>query len=78
MQNYEIRVAGAVGPAAASALPGFTTTALPLTTVLSGQVISPDDLHRVLDLLRARGFTPFDIQTDPEVMTDPPGGPGDR
>ena len=75
MQAYEIRVAGPVGPSAASGLPGFTTTALPLTTVLSGEVASPDDLHRVLDLPRAHGFTPFDVQIDPEVMTDPVGKP---
>jgi hypothetical protein len=43
--------------------------------VLSGEVTSPDDLHRVLDLLRAHGFTPFNIQIDPEVMTDPVGKP---
>jgi hypothetical protein len=64
MQAYEIRVAGPVGPAAASGLPGFTTTALPLTTVLSGEVTGPDDLNRLLDLLRAHGFAPLDIQID--------------
>jgi hypothetical protein len=75
MQEYEIRVAGPVGPAAASGLPGFTTSALPRTTVLSGGVTSADDLRRVLDLLLAHGFTPFDIQIDPEVMSDPVGKP---
>ena len=65
MQAYEIRVAGPVGPAAASGLPGFTATALPLTTVLSGEVTGPDHLNRLLDLLRAHGFAPFDIQIDP-------------
>jgi len=65
VQDYEIRVAGPIGPAAASCLPGFSTTALPPTTVLSGDVTSPDDLHRVLNLLRAHGLTPIDIQIDP-------------
>jgi hypothetical protein len=65
MYDYEIRVAGPVGPAAAACLPGFTATAVPPTTVLSGDVTSPDDLHRVLDLLCAHGFTPSDIQIDP-------------
>jgi hypothetical protein len=32
-------------------------------------------LRRVLDLLRAHGFTPSDIQIDPEVMTDPVRSP---
>jgi hypothetical protein len=65
VQDYEIRVAGPVGPAAASCLPRFATTAVPPRTVLCGEVMSPDDLHRVLDLLRAHGLTPIDIQIDP-------------
>ena len=73
MQAYEIRVAGPVGPAAASGLAGFTTTAQSPTTVLSGEVTSPGDLHRVLDLLRAHGFSPFDIQIAGGRV-----GPGDR
>lgn len=66
MPDYEIRVAGPIGPAAAARLTGFTTTTLPPKTVLSGTVTGPDGLLRILDLLRAHGLTPIDIQIDPD------------
>ena len=41
MSEYEIQVAGPIGPVAASYLPGFTTNAVPPATVLTGAVTCP-------------------------------------
>ena len=64
MRDYEIRVAGRIGPAAASRLPDFTSTAVPVTTILNGMMTDLDVLHRVLDLLTAHGLTPIEIVFD--------------
>ena len=62
MQEYEILVAGPIGPVVASCLPGFTTVAVPTATVLTGAVASPDDLLGVINLLTAHGLEPIDIR----------------
>lgn len=58
MQEYEIVVAGPIGPVVASCLPGFTTVQAPAATVLTGAVSCPDDLLGVINLLTAHGLTP--------------------
>jgi len=62
VQEYEILVAGPIGPVVASCLPGFTTVAVPTATVLTGAVASPDDLLGVINLLTAHGLEPIDIR----------------
>ena len=65
MGEYEIQLAGPIGPVAASCLPGFTTSTVPPVTVLTGSVTCPDDLLGVLNLLRSHGLVPIDIRIDP-------------
>jgi hypothetical protein len=60
--DYEIQVAGLVGPVARSCLPGFTCATVPRATVLAGTAASTDDLLRVINLLTAHRLTPFDIR----------------
>lgn len=62
MPEYEIRVAGRIGPAAASDLPGFDFVAIHTATTLVGTVSCRDDLKGVIDLLTARGFAPIDAR----------------
>jgi hypothetical protein len=50
--DYEIQVAGLVGPVARSCLPGFTCTLVPRATVLAGTAASTDDLLDVINVLR--------------------------
>jgi hypothetical protein len=66
---YEIHVAGPVGPAARSGLPGFTVTTVPPSTVLVGTAAGPDDLLEVINLLTARSAAPIDIW----ITLDGPG-----
>ena len=65
MPDDEIRVTGPIGPVVASRLPGFSTTAIPLATLLRGTINSPEELRRILDLLNKRGLAPIDVQTKP-------------
>jgi hypothetical protein len=60
MPFYEIRVAGPIGPVVASIFPGFTITALPTSTVVSGTVADVEELLAVMNLARLQGFSPFD------------------
>ena len=60
--EYEIQVAGRIGPAAVSGLPGFTSVALHMATTLAGTVSCRDDLKGVIDLLTARGLAPIDVR----------------
>jgi hypothetical protein len=70
--EYEIQVAGPIGPVVASALPEFTATVVPTVTVLSGTVACPDELSSVVDLLTAHGFAPVELHIDPQDGTDDP------
>ena len=72
MPEYEIQVAGPIGPVVASALPEFTATVVPTVTVLSGTVACPDELSSVVDLLTAHGFAPVELHIDPQDGTDDP------
>ena len=59
--DYEIQVAGPVGPLARSFLPGFTVTTVHPSTVLAGTAAGPEALLQVLNLLTTRGAAPIDI-----------------
>ena len=72
MPEYEIQVAGPIGPVVASALPEFTATVVPTVTVLGGTVACPDELSSVVDLLTAHGFAPVELHIDPQDGTDDP------
>ena len=83
MPEYEIQVAGPIGPVVASALPGFTATVVPTVTVLGGTVACPDELSSIIDMLGAHGFAPVELHIhaadDPIqaghrcTVTGPPG-----
>jgi hypothetical protein len=70
--EYEIQVAGPIGPVVASALPEFTAVAVPTVTVLGGTVACPDELSSVVDLLTAHGFAPIELRVDPQDGADDP------
>ncbi|HEY5117371.1 MAG TPA: hypothetical protein VIJ00_17755 [Nakamurella sp.] len=78
MSEYEIQLAGPIGPVAASCLPGFTTVAVPPATVLTGTVTCPDDLLGVLNLLSSHGLAPIDIRIDRHHPAEQPTSPADR
>lgn len=59
--DYEIQIAGPIGPVARSFLPGFTTTTVPPGTVLVGTAASPDELLSVINLLTTHGADPIEI-----------------
>ena len=72
MPEYEIEVAGPIGPVVASALPGFTATVVPSVTVLGGTVACSDELRSVVDMLTAHGFAPVELRIDPQDHADDP------
>jgi len=76
--EYEIQVAGPIGPVVASALPGFTAVQVPTLTVLCGTVACPDELRSVVDLLTAHGFAPVELHIDPQDAADDPSLAGHR
>ena len=78
MPEYEIQVAGPIGPVVASALPEFTATVVPTVTVLGGTVACPDELRSVVDLLTAHGFAPVELRVDPQDGADDPIRAGHR
>ena len=65
MREYEILVAGPVGPVAASSLPGFTAVPVPTATLLTGTVPGADDVRAVLNLLRANGLAAVEVRIEP-------------
>ncbi len=60
MLEYEIQVAGPIGPVVASIFPRFSVIALSVSTVLSGTVADADELLSVMTFLATQGFSPFD------------------
>ena len=72
MPEYEIEVAGPIGPVVASALPEFTAMVVPTVTVLGGTVACPDELSSIIDLLGAHGFACVELHIDPQDGTDDP------
>ena len=61
MHEYEIQVAGPIGPVVASSLPGFTFLKVPTGTILAGTVARQEDLLRVIDLLNGHGLALTDL-----------------
>jgi len=59
---YDFVITGTIGPLIASCLPGFRTVAESEWTMVTGTVASPDDMHRILDILDAHGIPPLDIR----------------
>ena len=64
-RDYEIVVAGEIGPVAASSLSGLTVTTVPTVTVLRGAVPDEDAIRVILDLLHARGLAATAVRIEP-------------
>jgi hypothetical protein len=62
--TYEIRVVGSLGPAAREAFNDMVVEVEPTTTVLSGD-LDQNDLHTVLDRVRALGLELVDVKQSP-------------
>ena len=62
--SYEIRVVGSLGPAALEAFAGLLVDVEPTTTVLSGE-FDQEDLHSLLDRVRALGLELVDVKQTP-------------
>ena len=62
--NYEIRVTGALGPAAREAFAGMVVEVEPATTVLTGD-LDQAALHGLLDRVRALGLELVDVKQAP-------------
>lgn len=69
-RDYEIVVAGQIGPVLASTLSGFATTTVPTVTVLAGAVPDREELRVILDLLHARGLAATELQIEPRTKAD--------
>ena len=78
MPEYEIQVAGPIGPVVASALPGFTATVVPTVTVLGGTVACSAELRSIIDQLGAHGFACVELRVDPQDGADDPIPAGHR
>jgi hypothetical protein len=59
--EYEIQVAGPIGPVVASSLPGFSFLTVPPGTILAGTVAGPDELLGVIGLLDGHGLALTDL-----------------
>jgi hypothetical protein len=57
--EYEISVAGTLGPVVASMFPSFSVTPVRRVTALSGTVSDTAELVRVICFLQGRGCSPF-------------------
>ena len=68
-EPYEIRVVGALGPAAREAFAHLAVDVEPTSTVLSGQLDQPG-LHAVLDQVRALGLELLDVKQAPAEPPD--------
>jgi hypothetical protein len=58
---YEIRVVGAIGPAASEAFTDVDVDVEPTATVLSAD-LEQDDLHSLLDRVRGLGLELIDVR----------------
>ena len=67
--EYEIRVAGSLGPAAREAFRDLSTDLEPAATVLSGD-LDQDQLHQLLDLVRGLGLELIDVRQVPGAPSD--------
>jgi len=68
---YEIRVVGALGPAAREAFADLAVDVEPTATVLSGE-LDQSSLHALLDRVRALGLELVDVTQAPGPLPDPP------
>ena len=59
--TYEIRLLGALGPAARAAFDSMSVEVEPTTTVLSGE-LDQADLHALLDRVRALGLELLEVK----------------
>jgi hypothetical protein len=71
--RYEIRVVGVLGAAGHEAFADLAVDVEPVATVLTG-ALDQDDLHQVLDRVRALGLELLDVRQAPE----PQWGTDDR
>jgi len=75
-REYEILVAGPVGPVMVTSLPAFTAA-----TVLTGTAPDAAAVRAGIDLLRANGLTLTDVRIDPHQRNapsaNPPAAPAD-
>jgi hypothetical protein len=63
-RSYEIRVTGALGPAAREAFADMVVEVEPVTTVLTGD-LDQSALHALLDRVRALGLELVDVKQAP-------------
>ena len=63
-RSYEIRVTGALGPAAQEAFADMAVEVEPATTVLTGD-LDQSALHALLDRVRALGLELVDVKQAP-------------
>jgi hypothetical protein len=77
-QGYEFGITGRIGPLIRSCLPRFTPTIENESTVLTGTLRCPEDLHRMLDLLDTHGLTAEEIRLTHHTDTTPPPNPGPK
>jgi hypothetical protein len=73
---YEIRVVGALGPAAREAFADLAVDVEPTATVLSG-LLDQASLHAVLQQVRALGLELVDVKPAPGPPPESPGGQRD-
>lgn len=78
--SYEIRVIGALGPAAREAFADLVLDVEPLMTVLAGD-LEQSELHALLDRVRALGLELVDVRQAPSQggaeLAEPSGNFGD-
>jgi hypothetical protein len=64
--TYEIRVVGALGPAAREAFADVSVEVERTSTILTAE-LEQDDLHRLLDRVRALGLELVDVVQSPST-----------
>ena len=69
--SYEVRVTGALGPAAREAFSDVVLDVEPITTVLTGD-LEQADLHALLDRGRALGLELVDLRRAPSPIVEQP------
>ena len=69
---YEIRVRGAIGPAAREAFRDLSVEVAPATTVLTAE-LDQSALHALLDRVRALGLELVDLRRLPDPGSIPEG-----
>lgn len=76
MTIYEIRIAGALGPAAREAFGDVSVDTEPTSTILTGE-LDQAALHGLLERVRALGIELMDIRRV-RPRADPPASDDDR